>query len=251
MTIVNFNHADIGYNRHPVLRDVSFTVKTGEVCCLLGTNGCGKTTIIRSLLGILPLKGGSIQLHDKALHLWNTTELAQTVAYVPQAHDGPFAFSVLDMVMMGRCTHLKLFSQPGVKDRALAMELLLMLDIAHLAKRQYPSLSGGERQLVLIARALIQQPTLLIMDEPAASLDFGHQITLLERIRTLKKEGMTVLMSTHHPMHAKAVADKVVLVAKDQPIQQGSINDMLSAKRLTTLYGVQESDIRNHLGLDI
>lgn len=126
-----------------------------------------------------------------------------------------------------------------------------MLDIAHLAKRQYPSLSGGERQLVLIARALIQQPTLLIMDEPAASLDFGHQITLLERIRTLKKEGMTVLMSTHHPMHAKAVADKVVLVAKDQPIQQGSINDMLSAKRLTTLYGVQESDIRNHLGLDI
>lgn len=249
MSIVKFNNADIGYNQHLVLRDICFSVKAGEVCCLLGTNGSGKTTIIRSLLGILPLKGGNILLQNKALHRWNTTELSKTVAYVPQAHDSPFAFNALDMVLMGRYTNLKLFSQPSAKDRILAMEFLTMLDIGHLAERQYPSLSGGERQLVLIARALIQQPALLIMDEPAASLDFGHQITLLERIRKLRKEGITVLMSTHHPIHAKVVADSVVLVAKNQPVQQGSITDMLNAKRLCTLYGVQESDIKNHLGL--
>jgi iron complex transport system ATP-binding protein len=250
VTLVQFANTAIGYPQHPVLQQISFNIEAGEVCCLLGANGCGKTTLIRSLLGRLTLQGGNILLQRRPIRDWRAHELAKWMAYVPQAHDSPFAFSVLDMVLMGRSIHLKTFSSPSAKDRQQALELLENMGIAHLATRQYPSLSGGERQLVLITRALIQQPKLLVMDEPAASLDFGRQITLLKKIRQLKSEGMTLLMSTHHPLHARAIADRVVLLS---PLgaQQGSAAAMLTGQKLAALYDVQEADIRHHLGIEI
>ncbi|MFQ6371669.1 ABC transporter ATP-binding protein [Shewanella sp. YIC-542] len=250
MTLVQFDKAAVGYPLNPVLQQLSFNIEQGEVCCLLGVNGCGKTTLIRSLLGRLALQGGKILLQQRPLHAWHHHELARWMAYVPQAHDGPFNFSVLDMVLMGCSAHLSLFAAPSAKNKHAAMALLDNLGIAHLAARLYPSLSGGERQLVLIARALLQRPRLLVMDEPAASLDFGHQITLLEKIRQLKNAGMTVLMSTHHPLHARAIADRVILLSK-QGAQQGSAEAMLTGQKLATLYDVQPADIRHHLGIDI
>ncbi|WP_431222506.1 ABC transporter ATP-binding protein [Serratia sp. L9] len=249
MSIVSFSNVALGYHRHPVLQNISFGLQQGEICCLLGVNGSGKTTLLRTLLGLMPAISGEILLYGKPLVQWSASALAQRVAYVPQAHDGPFAFSVLDMITLGRSAHLGLFSSPAKRDRQLARDTLETLGIAHLEQRLFPTLSGGERQLVLIARALVQQPRVLVMDEPAASLDFGHQITLLNRIRQLKVAGMTLLMSTHHPMHAKAIADRVITLRPEEGAKQGTPEEMLSSASLSGLYHVSEQEIETYLGI--
>lgn len=204
---------------------------------------------MRTLLGLLPVLHGEIALAGKPLPQWSAAKLAQKVAYVPQAHNGPFSYSVIDMVTMGRSAHLGLFASPNLRDRQLALDTLETLGIAHLEQRRFPTLSGGERQLVLIARALVQQPELLVMDEPAASLDFGHQITLLKRIRQLKTAGITLLMSTHHPMHAKAVADTIVTLSPQVGALQGTPQQMLNSASLSRLYQVSTEEIETHLGI--
>ncbi|AJR00818.1 MULTISPECIES: ABC transporter ATP-binding protein [Hafnia] len=249
MAMVVFNNVALGYHHQPVLHNVSFTLQRGEMCCLLGANGCGKTTLMRTLLGLLPVLHGEIALAGKPLPQWSAAKLAQKVAYVPQAHNGPFSYSVIDMVTMGRSAHLGLFASPNLRDRQLALDTLETLGIAHLEQRRFPTLSGGERQLVLIARALVQQPELLVMDEPAASLDFGHQITLLKRIRQLKTAGITLLMSTHHPMHAKAVADTIVTLSPQVGALQGTPQQMLNSASLSRLYQVSTEEIETHLGI--
>ncbi|KHS50392.1 ABC transporter ATP-binding protein [Hafnia paralvei] len=249
MAMVVFNNVALGYHHQPVLHNVSFTLQRGEMCCLLGANGCGKTTLMRTLLGLLPVLHGEIALAGKPLPQWSAAKLAQKVAYVPQAHNGPFSYSVIDMVTMGRSAHLGLFASPNLRDRQLALDTLETLGVAHLEQRRFPTLSGGERQLVLIARALVQQPELLVMDEPAASLDFGHQITLLKRIRQLKTAGITLLMSTHHPMHAKAVADTIVTLSPQVGALQGTPQQMLNSASLSRLYQVSTEEIETHLGI--
>lgn len=249
MAMVVFNNVALGYHHQPVLHNVSFTLQRGEMCCLLGANGCGKTTLMRTLLGLLPVLHGEIALAGKPLPQWSAAKLAQKVAYVPQAHNGPFSYSVIDMVTMGRSAHLGLFASPNLRDRQLALDTLETLGIAHLEQRRFTTLSGGERQLVLIARALVQQPELLVMDEPAASLDFGHQITLLKRIRQLKTAGITLLMSTHHPMHAKAVADTIVTLSPQVGALQGTPQQMLNSASLSRLYQVSTEEIETHLGI--
>lgn len=249
MSMVSFSHVALGYRDRPILQNINFAIQRGEICCLLGANGCGKTTLMRTLLGLLPVLKGDITLAGKPLQDWSAAKLAQQVAYVPQAHSGPFSYSVLDMVSMGRSAHLGLFSSPHQRDHQLARDALDALGILHLEQRSFPTLSGGERQLVLIARALVQQPTLLVMDEPAASLDFGHQITLLKRIRQLKTAGITLLMSTHHPMHAKAVADTIVTLSPQNGASQGTPKTMLNSASLSQLYHVSEEEIEAHLGI--
>lgn len=185
MTLLAVRHASLGYSRHPVLRDVSFTLSQGTICCLLGANGCGKTTLMRSILGVIPLLKGEILLDSLPVQTLSHSQRAQAIAWVPQAHDGIFAFSVLDMVLMGLAPHRRFF-RPGKQERLKATEQLEKLGILHLATRRWNTLSGGERQLTLIARALVQQPRLLLLDEPASSLDFGHQIQLLDTLAQLK-----------------------------------------------------------------
>ncbi|HAK9529036.1 TPA: TonB-dependent receptor [Escherichia coli] len=182
MTLLAVRHASLGYSRHPVLRDVSFTLSQGTICCLLGANGCGKTTLMRSILGVIPLLKGEILLDSLPVQTLSHRQRAQAIAWVPQAHDGIFAFSVLDMVLMGLAPTIGAFSVPGKQERLKATEQLEKLGILHLATRRWNTLSGGERQLALIARALVQQPRLLLLDEPASSLDFGHQIQLLDTL---------------------------------------------------------------------
>ncbi|EIQ79050.1 ABC transporter ATP-binding protein [Shigella flexneri] len=248
MTLLTVQHASLGYHsRPPVLRDVSFSVAPGSICCLIGANGSGKTTLMRTILGVLQPLAGQITLDGIAVNHLSDRERAAAIAWVPQAHDGAFAFTALDMVMMGLAPQMAAFAVPGVKERDIALEQLDVLAIPHLALRRWNTLSGGERQLVLIARALAQRPRLLLLDEPASSLDFGHQIRLLDTLVTLKNSGMALLMSTHHPLHARAIADSVVRVEPDCLVSQGEPEHQLAAERLATLYRVTPSQIAHHL----
>lgn len=248
MTLLIVRHASLGYHsQQPVLRDVSFQISPGSVCCLIGANGSGKTTLMRTILGVLPPLHGDILLDGIAINHLNDRQRAAAIAWVPQAHDGAFAFRALDMVMMGLAPQLTAFAVPGAKEREIAHQQLAMLGISHLGSRRWNTLSGGERQLVLIARALAQRPRLLLLDEPASSLDFGHQIRLLDTLITLKNSGMALLMSTHHPLHARAIADSVVRVEPNGEVSQGLPEQQLAADRLAALYRVTPSQIAHHL----
>ncbi|EPG7578943.1 ABC transporter ATP-binding protein [Providencia sp. PROV032] len=249
MNILSLKKVAIGYHGTAIIDGINLSLPKGEISCLLGANGCGKTTLMKTLLGLLPAIKGEIQLNGQSIQALRPREIAKTVAYVPQAHDTPFTFTVLDMVMMGLTPHISIFSVPKEAEKNLAYQQLKHLGIAHLATRLYSTLSGGEKQLVLIARALIQKPLLLIMDEPAASLDFGNQIRLLEQIEKLKSHGMTILMSTHHPQHAAAIADNVILLDKRNKARQGLSNSMLTLTNLAALYNVDERSIQAHFQL--
>ncbi|MDO4786549.1 MAG: ABC transporter ATP-binding protein [Fretibacterium sp.] len=204
----------VGYGKEDVLRDVSFAVSGGEFVCVLGANGCGKTTLLKAILGLLRPSRGRVILSGEEVHRMDAGRLARSVAYIPQAHIPPFPFRVRDVVMMGRTPYLGYLARPTPKDRRIVDGVLDALELGGMADRTYTKLSGGQRQMVLVARALAQQPRLLVMDEPTASLDFGNQYAVLDRVRRLSEDGMGVLMVTHDPDHAFFCAD-VTLTMKD------------------------------------
>ncbi len=227
-----------GYGEHTVGADISLSLATGEVLALLGPNGAGKTTLFKTVLGLLPVKAGDILLDCKPLSAWSRRQRAKRIAYVPQAHAALFPFTVLEVVLMGRAPHLAPFSLPGSRDRRIAMEALAGLGVAHLAMRPYTEISGGERQMALIARALTQEPSILVMDEPTSNLDYGNQIRVLSLIRSLAERGLSVVLSTHNPDHAFLVADRVALLHASKLIALGSPRDVLTPATLKQLYDI-------------
>ena len=227
-----------GFPGRTVGREVSFALADGEILCVLGPNGSGKTTLFRTLLGLLAPHGGTIVLDGSALESLPRDAIARRIGYVPQAHAGYFAYSVREMVLMGRTAHLGAFGAPGLEDRALADAALETLGIAALAERPFTEISGGERQLTLIARALAQQAELLVMDEPTASLDFGNQVRVLERIRQLAARGISVLFSTHDPDHAFLCAQRALLIAEGHALALGPPREVIRSDTLERLYGV-------------
>ena len=228
-----------GYRKHPVGRNVSVALAAGEVMCLLGPNGGGKTTLFRTLLGLLPAQGGRVALDGADLRTLARREVAKRIAYVPQAHVGYFPFTVRDVVLMGRTAHLATFAGPSRRDRGLADEALERLGLARLADAVYTQISGGERQLTLIARALAQAAPLLVMDEPTASLDFGNQVRVLDQVTALARTGIGVLLSTHDPDQAFQCADRVAMLRGGELIAQGAPAEVLTGARLRELYGVE------------
>ena len=239
----------IGHGPRRVLSEVSFSLQRGELLCLLGPNGSGKTTLLRTLLGLLPPQSGEVRLLDRPLPEWSRKALARHIGYVPQAHAGLFAFTVLDIVLMGRAAHVGRFAAPSAKDRAIAMQCLETLGIAALAECIYTQVSGGERQLALIARALAQEPALLFMDEPTASLDFGNQLRVLEHLLQLRERGIAILMSTHQPEHALRCADRTALVGEGGLIAVGATANVATVENLARLYRVSENAIAASLPL--
>ncbi|MGI6033781.1 MAG: ABC transporter ATP-binding protein [Coriobacteriales bacterium] len=227
-----------GYSGVAVLEDVDFSISAGEVCCILGPNGIGKTTLFKTILGSLPALSGSVEFEGEDLLSMGPSERALKIGYVPQAHTPPFPFTVLDVVEMGRTAHLSTFSAPSEKDRALSLRALNELGIAHLCDRIYTQISGGERQMVLIARALAQQAQLLVMDEPTANLDFGNQVKVLGFTRDLAQRGLSVLMTTHTPDHVFMCADTVIVIDRDHRCHVGPPDDVLSDELLSELYDV-------------
>jgi len=229
---------DFGYPGKPVGQGANLSVAEGEVFVLLGPNGGGKSTLFRTLLGLLPPQGGVVRLAGRPIDSLHRAEVARLAGYVPQASPGYFPFTVFDTVLMGRTAHLGLFSAPSRRDRAAAERALEELGIADLADEPYTRISGGQRQMVLIARALAQEPRLLVLDEPTASLDYGNQLRVLQRIRGLAAGGMAVLLSTHDPNHAVLLADRVALVHGGRVVGPGPTADVVTAESLWSVYGV-------------
>lgn len=229
---------DFGYPEHPVGRRASLSVGAGEIVCLLGPNGCGKTTLFKTLLGLLPAQGGTVRIGGAPLAQLSRAEIARRIAYVPQAQAGTFPYSVVDLVTMGRVAHRGLFAGPSAGDRRIAHEALDELGIAALADRDATRLSGGQRQLVVIARAVAQRAPLIVMDEPTAALDFGNQVRVLGEIRRLSQRGAGIVLSTHDPDHALAIASRVVVMQDGAIVASGQPAEVLTAARLQAVYGV-------------
>lgn len=232
----------IGYGRHVVGRDIDLAIEPGQICCLLGPNGCGKTTLFRTLLGLIPPLAGEVRLGGDPLARLSRTEIARRISYVPQGHVPPFPFHALEIVMMGRTARIGRFAQPGAGDHAAALAEMERLGIGELAARDYTRLSGGQRQLVLIARALAQRAPLMVMDEPTASLDFGNQALVLREIEQLvhaaSRRGQGVILSTHNPDHAFALDAEVLLMRGGAIYRRGRPGEALTAETLSTVYGV-------------
>ncbi len=236
MTIAAQNLA-IGYRDRRVGSGLAISLREGESLALLGPNGGGKTTLLKTLLGLLPALEGDVALNGRPLSGIPVRERARLIGYVPQVHSGTFAFTVETIVLMGRTAYGSLFSRPGAKDVAVATAMLKRLGIEHLSQRPYTEISGGERQLVLLARALAQEPRFIVLDEPTASLDFGNQGKVLREIEALAGAGLGVLFTTHDPNHALRAAHRVCLLRDGTVVAEGKTGEVLTRDKLEALYG--------------
>jgi iron complex transport system ATP-binding protein len=226
-----------GYPGRPVGRGVSLALETGEILCLLGPNGSGKTTLFKTLLGLLKAQGGDVSLDGVSIATLPRRRLAQAMAYVPQSQAGYFPFTVMDTVLMGRTARMGLFATPSRHDREAAWAALQTLHVGELAPNPYTRLSGGQRQLVLIARALAQEAQILLMDEPTAGLDFGNQLLVLDAIKRLAARGVGICFSTHDPNQALGSADRVAMLQHGRLVRYGSRAEVLTSESLRQLYG--------------
>src|SRR5262245_20331058 len=238
MTTIAAHGLAFGYPGRTIGTGVDLTLDEGEVLAVLGPDGTGKATLFRTLLGLLDAHGGSITVSGRPLASLTRAEMARTVAYVPQASFAYFDFSVLEMVTMGRTAHLGTFAQPGERDRTLASRALERLGVVALAERSIAEVSGGERQLALIARALVTEAKAIVFDEPTANLDFGNQARVLAEIGRLREQGIAVLLCTHDPDHALEIADRALLLRDGKVLAQGATATRLTGENLTALYGL-------------
>ena len=223
----------------PVLQGISFTAESGDFLSVLGANGAGKSTLFRCLLGGLTDYTGAIELDGRDVRTLSRRETAEHIAYIPQIHRPTFGYSVLDTTLMGLTRQLSPFRSPTPEMEKQAMDALEQMGVAQLAERNFATLSGGEQQLVLIARALCQQSDILVMDEPTSSLDYGNQLRVLERVRLLARQGYTVLLSTHDPQHALRFSQKVLALSGGQVAAEGDTAEVLTPELLRRLYGVE------------
>ena len=237
--ILEINRGEFSYNGEKMIfEDVNLSLEEGDVLCILGPNGTGKSTLIKCINGLLKLNHGKILLNDQNIYSMNKTDLAKIIGYIPQSHHSTFAFSVFDVVLMGRAPHLNLTSVPGEKDYKIAEEALKSLEILHLKDKTYTEISGGERQLVLIARVLAQQPKILLLDEPTSHLDFGNQIRTLEVINELSKRGLSVIMTSHFPDHAFLSSNKVAIMNHGTIMEMGTPEDVITEDNMKDAYGI-------------
>jgi len=221
-----------------VLKGVDFSADSGQCVCLLGENGAGKTTLFRCLLGLLSGYQGDIYVDGVDSTKLSAREIAKRIAYIPQAHAPVFNYTVFETVLMGTNVLTHGLRNPGRSERASVEQMLELLNISHLAERGFAELSGGERQLVLIARALAQKSHILVMDEPTANLDYGNQFGVMRQVKQLAKNGYLIVLSTHNPEHALLYADKVLVLKDGKAIIYGEPEAVLDPAAIKTIYGV-------------
>ncbi|GAB4268550.1 MAG: ABC transporter ATP-binding protein [Candidatus Rifleibacteriota bacterium] len=229
------------YDGLQVLSEISFNIAEGKITTILGPNGSGKTTLLKLILGLLQPAKGTIRLFEKNLEEYSLKERAKLLAYVPQKHAPAFSYNVIDVVAMGRHPHGSLFQGTTRHDLEISESSLERLGITHLKDRPYTELSGGEQQLVLIARALTQQARILVMDEPVSGLDYGNQLMLLKQMTALAQSGITCINTSHYPEHALWTSDFAVFLKDGRLIRQGNANEVITSENLKKLY---HADIR-------
>ena len=234
---LSIENLSFSYGKRSVLRQLSFTAQAGELLAILGPNGVGKTTLFRCVMGLERRYTGRISADGADLAALGPRERAHRVAAIPQAHPLSFRYSVSDMVLMGTSHRLSPLAVPGERERAAAREAMARLNILHLSDRPFDHLSGGEQQLVFIARALCQQAKILLMDEPTASLDYGNRLHVLGVVRNLSRAGYTILLSTHDPQHALWYADRALALKEGRILALGTPRKIVTADLLQQLYG--------------
>ena len=227
-----------GYPGRRLARGLDLALAAGEVLCVLGPNGGGKTTRFRTLLGLHPALEGELLLGGAPLAALGRNAIAQRLGYVPQDHAPEYAFTVLEVALMGRAARIAFFGAPTARDFAAAEAALEALGIAHLAERPYTEVSGGERQLALLARALAQEPLALVLDEPTANLDFGNQVRVLRQLQQLADRGLAVVVSTHRPDQALHCASRALLLTHGGAFHHGTPDEVITAGNLQAVYGV-------------
>lgn len=227
-----------GYRNVDIVHDVSFELSSGEVLCLLGPNGVGKTTLFKSLLGFIPFREGGLYIDGRQIDQRNRKAMASLLGYVPQVHEPPFPFVVIDVVVMGSISRADLFSGPSHDAFDEADDLLELLGITYLRDRVYTEISGGERQMVLIARALMQNPSFLMMDEPTSSLDFGNQMRVLTQVCALARRGVGIVMTSHFPDHAFLCCDKAAVMSRTEPFRVDDVESVVTEEALQRAYGI-------------
>ena len=235
---IEVKHLSFSYADRKVLHDISFQVEKGEFLSILGPNGVGKSTLFRCMLGLLSGYSGQVLVNGADAKTLSPAQLAKHIAYIPQSSHPAFNFSVYDIVLMGATAGLSRFRSPGKADALRSMEALERIGIAHLANRCFHRLSGGEQQLVMIARALTQNAQILMLDEPTANLDFGNQLRVLQQVRTLSREGYTVIQTTHHPEQSYQFSDRILAVQNGRVLTIGTPAEVLTRENIQALYGV-------------
>ena len=240
MTALDLSHLSAGYRSRLVLHDVSLSVTGGEVLALVGPNGAGKSTLIRALSGVIPARTGEVRLDGIDLLRLSANARARKLAVVPQMIRLPEAFTVGEIVLMGRTPHLPLWASESRRDCEVAWRAMRRTQVEALSNRRIDELSGGEQQRVVIARALAQEPQVLLLDEPTAHLDLKHQVAVLELVRSLAREhGLAVLMTMHDLNQAAVYADHVALMAQGAIVARGTAGQVFTAEALSAVYGVR------------
>jgi len=240
---LSFRHRGHGTE---VLKDVCFFATSGQVTAVLGPNGSGKSTLFKCITGIWKPVKGEILLGGKDILSLSPKEKAKLFAVVPQSHDPAFPYTVLDLVLMGRCPYVNLFTSPSSKDYDAALKALSTLGILNLSQRAYTKISGGERQLALIARALAQESQVMILDEPTSHLDFKNQVVVLSTIRLIaQKLNKIVLITVHDPNSAAMVADQVLLLKEGCVVDFGPQDQVITTDNIENLYGIKLNIIQD------
>ncbi|MEA5019627.1 MAG: ABC transporter ATP-binding protein [Gordonibacter sp.] len=235
---IHIEHLDFSYGKRRILNDVCIDIPDATLVNVLGPNGVGKSTLFRCILGLNSTYTGTVSVNGKNLRHLSIKERAREISYIPQSHAPVYDYEVLDVVLMSTGTDLGMLRTPGPRHRRRAYEALERIGIEHLAERNYTQISGGEQQLVLVARALAQDAKTIIMDEPTSALDYGNTVRVLSCVKQLAREGLSIVQSTHQPDQAFLYSDKTLVLHQGCVHAFGDPKDVITNELVSTIYNV-------------
>lgn len=246
MRALSVRNLDFYHKDRRILNNINFYLENGESLSILGANGSGKSTLLKCLLGFLKFSG-NVEVYGKNLNNFSKKQLAATISYIPQTHHPSYEYSVFDVVLMGALCRTPFLSNFSKEDRNLALLNCDKMGILHLKDEAYTRISGGERQICLIARALTQKARIIFMDEPTNGLDFGNQIRLLELIKNLSNEAYTIVQTTHYPRHAKFATNKALLLKNGEILAFGCSDKLVNLENINRLYNIEYEIFKDEL----